>query len=153
VFDEIQRLENGHYLEFDLRTRTLAKHRYWKPAPEAGSWLESLDESVRMRTIADRPLGIFLSGGIDSTVIASRLAAQKLTQFRSFTAAFPGSAMDESPLARETASVLGLPNTAVPIPDAVGEDFGRIVASLDEPFADPSSFPTWYLAVFVFPLP
>jgi asparagine synthase (glutamine-hydrolysing) len=101
---------------------------------------------VRMRTIADRPLGLFLSSGIDSTVIASRLAAQHLAQFRSFTAAFPGSEMDEAPLARETASTLGLANTAVPVPDAVGEDFARIVASLDEPFADPSSFPSWYLA-------
>ena len=146
VFSDIHRLENGHYLEFDLRTRALEKRRYWRPEPEAGSWLEALDESVRMRTIADRPLGIFLSGGIDSTVIASRLASQHLTQFRSFTAAFPGSGMDEAPLASQTASLLGLPNTAVPIPDAVGEDFARVVASLDEPFADPSSFPTWYLA-------
>ena len=146
VFEGIQRLENGYYLEFDLRTRVLAKRRYWEPAPEAGSWLEALDESVRMRTIADRPLGVFLSSGIDSTIIASRLASQHLTRFRTFTAAFPGSAMDEAPLAAESARLLGLPNVAVPIPDAVGEDFSRIVASLDEPFADPSSFPTWYLA-------
>ena len=146
AIEGIQRLENGHYLEFDLRTRVLAKRRYWEPAPETGSWLEALDESVRMRTIADRPLGVFLSSGVDSTVIASRLASQHMTQFRTFTAAFPGSAMDEAPLAAESARLLGLANAAVPIPDAVGEDFSRIVASLDEPFADPSSFPTWYLA-------
>ena len=146
VFEGIERLENAHYLEFDLRTRVLEKRRYWHPQPEAGSWLEALDESVRMRTIADRPLGLFLSSGIDSTVIASRLASQRLTQFHSYTAAFPGSSMDESVLAREAATTLGLPNTTVPIPDAVGEDFSRVVASLDEPFADPSSFPTWYLA-------
>jgi asparagine synthase (glutamine-hydrolysing) len=146
VFAGIHRLENGHYLEFDLASRALAKRRYWRAEPETGSWLEALDESVRMRTIADRPLGLFLSSGVDSTVIASRLAVQHLTQFRSFTAAFPGSSMDESTLARQTAEALALPNTAIPIPDAVGEDFARIVASLDEPFADPSSFPTWYLA-------
>jgi asparagine synthase (glutamine-hydrolysing) len=146
VFHHIHRLENGHYLEFDLRTRKLAKHRYWQPAPEQGSWLDALDESVRMRTIADRPLGVFLSGGIDSTVIASRLAHQALTGFRTFTAAFPGSVMDESEAARQTASVLGLPNSKIVIPDDVERDFARIVAALDEPFADPSSFPTWYLA-------
>lgn len=146
IFADIHRLENGHYLEFDLASRVLAKRPYWRAEPEGGSWLEALDESVRMRTIADRPLGLFLSSGVDSTVIASRLAAQHLTQFRSFTAAFPGSPMDESMLARETAQALGLPNTAIAIPDAAGEDFPRIVASLDEPFADPSGFPTWYLA-------
>jgi len=146
VYRHIQRLENGHYLEFDLRTRRLAKHRYWRPEPAAGSWLEALDESVRMRTVADRPLGLFLSSGVDSTVVASRLAAQRLTQYRSYTAAFPGSAMDESELAAQTASVLGLRHTKVVVPQRVDEDFARIVAGLDEPFADPSSVPTWYLA-------
>jgi asparagine synthase (glutamine-hydrolysing) len=146
VFSHIQRLENGHYLELDLGTRRLAKRRYWHPAPESGDWLEALDESVRMRTIADRPLGVRLSGGIDSTVVASRLAGQRMTSYRTYTAAFPGSEMDEAAVARDTAAALGLPNTAVPIPDAPGADFARIVAALDEPFADPSSFPSWYLA-------
>ena len=146
IYRHIQRLENGHYLEFDLRSRRLVKHRYWRPAPAAGSWLEALDESVRMRTVADRPLGLFLSSGVDSTVIASRLAAQQLTQYRSYTAAFPGSPMDESELAAQTASMLGLPHTKVVVPQRVEEDFTRIVAALDEPFADPSSVPTWYLA-------
>ena len=146
VYSHIQRLENGHYLEFDLHTRKLAKRRYWQPAPEAGSWLEALDESVRMRTIADRPLGVLLSGGIDSTVVASRLAQQRLTSYRTYTAAFPGSDMDEAPAARETAAALGMPHTAIAVPASLESDFSRIVAALDEPFADPSSFPSWYLA-------
>ena len=65
VFSHIQRLENAHYLEFDLRTRKLTKRRYWQPSPRQGSWLEALDESVRMRTIADRPHGVLRYGGID----------------------------------------------------------------------------------------
>ena len=146
VYRHIQRLENGHYLEFDLRTRRLAKQRYWQPQPAAGSWLEALDESVRMRTVADRPLGLFLSSGVDSTVIASRLAAQQLTQYRSYTAAFPGTPMDESELAAQTAATLGLAQSKVVVPQRVDQDFSRIVAALDEPFADPSSVPTWYLA-------
>jgi hypothetical protein len=99
-----------------------------------------------MRTIADRPLGVLLSGGIDSTVVASRLAQQRMTSYRTYTAAFPGSDMDESPAARETAAALGLPNTPIIVPDHLEHDFSRIVAALDEPFADPSSFPSWYLA-------
>ena len=146
VYQCVQRLENGHYLEFDLRSRELAKHRYWNPRPDRGPWLDALDESVRMRTIADRPLGVFLSGGVDSTVIASRLAAHGLTNFRTYTAAFAGSDMDESPVAADTAARLGFPNRRIPIPGAIGPDFETIVAALDEPFADPSSFPTWYLA-------
>ena len=146
VYRHIQRLENGHYLEFDLRSRRLEKRRYWTPFEESGSWLEALDESVRMRTIADRPLGVFLSGGVDSTVVVSRLAHQRLNNFRTFTAAFPGSVMDESATAAQTAAALGFPNTPVGVPDSLDGDFAAIVAALDEPFADPSSFPTWYLA-------
>ena len=146
AFTRIHRLENGHYLEFDLQTRRLEKRRYWQAAPEPGSWLEALDESVRMRTIADRPLGVFLSSGVDSTVVASRLATQRLTSYRTYTAAFPGSDMDESALAAQTAATLGFPNTPVSVPHSLGREFEKIVAALDEPFADPSSFPTWYLA-------
>ena len=146
VYRHAQRLENGHYLEFDLRSRRLEKRRYWKAAPEPGSWLEALDDSVRMRTIADRPLGVFLSSGVDSTVVASRLATQRLTSYRTYTAAFPGSDMDESALAAQAAETLGFPNTAITVPHSLGREFGKIVAALDEPFADPSSFPTWYLA-------
>ncbi len=74
VFSAVNRLENGHYLRFDLDSRKLEKVRYWHPKPLSGDWLETLDQAVEMRTVADRPLGVFLSGGIDSTVIASRLA-------------------------------------------------------------------------------
>ncbi|HEY8249242.1 MAG TPA: asparagine synthetase B, partial [Burkholderiales bacterium] len=120
VYRHVQRLENGHYLEFDLRSRRLEKRRYWQAAPEPGSWLEALDESVRMRTIADRPLGVFLSSGVDSTVVASRLATQRLTSYRTYTAAFPGSDMDESALAAQAAATLGFPNTPVAVPQSLG---------------------------------
>jgi len=146
VFSSINRLENGHYLRFDLDSRRLEKVRYWHPRPLAGDWLETLDHAVEMRTVADRPLGLFLSGGIDSTVIASRLARLGHSDLYSFTAAFPGSQMDESAQAREISDRLHLHNLAIPISENIARDFGHIVADLDEPFADPSSVPSWYLA-------
>jgi asparagine synthase (glutamine-hydrolysing) len=99
-----------------------------------------------MRTVADRPLGLVLSSGVDSSAIACRLAAMGFNGLQSFTAAFPGTSFDESGLARQAAERLGFPNLAVPIPRGIAEDFERIVADLDEPFADPSCVPTWYLA-------
>ena len=146
IFSAVERLENGHYLRFELDSRRLEKVRYWQPHPRHGSWLETLDQAVEMRTVADRPLGVFLSGGIDSTVVASRLAGLGHCELHTFTAAFPGSPMDESGQAREIADKLKLQNLAIPITADVGRDFRRIVADLDEPFADPSSVPTWYLA-------
>lgn len=146
VFRHIRRLENGHLLEYDLDHRTLEKRCYWSPQPVPGDWRAVLDEAIQLRTVADRPLGVFLSGGVDSSLIACRLAAQGHAGLQTFSAAFPGSNMDESADAAAFAAAQGFPNQAVTIPARIGEDFARIVADLDEPFADPSSFPTWYLA-------
>ena len=146
------RLPNAHRAEYDLDAGTLAVRRYWSPAPapaptEGGADARAcLDRSIEARLVADRPLGLFLSGGVDSGTIACRLAATGHTALRSFSAAFPGSSFDESDDARATAEALGLPNERIVVPTAIGADFARIVAALDEPFADPSSFPTWYLA-------
>lgn len=146
VFSAIQRLENGHLLEYDFDHNTLDKRRYWTPQPVTGDWREILDTAIELRTVADRPLGIFLSGGVDSSLVACRLAAHGHSDLRTFSAAFPGSKLDESAEAAAFAAACGLPNTAIPVPTDIGGDFAQIVADLDEPFADPSSFPTWYLA-------
>ena len=147
IFANIQRLPNGHRLELDLATNRLAVHRYWTPQPvPVGNYAALLDESIELRLVADRPLGLFLSGGIDSGTIACRLAATGHRELRSFSAAFPGSPLDESDEAAATAQALGFPNDRIVVPTTIRDDFAEIVATLDEPFADPSSFPTWYLA-------
>jgi asparagine synthase (glutamine-hydrolysing) len=146
LFSHVSRLENGHYLGFDLTTRELSKQCYWHPKARQGNWLATLDHAIKIRTVADRPLGLFLSSGIDSSMLACRLAAQGFHNLHSFTAAFHGSSMDESAEAKAFAEQVGLPNHAVEIPQQIAGDFEQIVADMDEPFADPSCFPTWYLA-------
>lgn len=146
IFQNIHRLENAHYLHYRLDTRELTKHCYWQAQPKSADWKTELDTAIRIRTMADRPLGVFLSGGIDSSTIACRLKEQGFGQLHTFSAAFPGSSLDESSLAKEIANTLGLPNQAIPVPLTIANDFEQIIADLDEPFADPSSFPTWYLA-------
>ena len=147
IFQAISRLENAHLLEYDLASGALAKRCYWRAEPARGDDLGGrLDEAVVLRTVADRPVGVFLSSGIDSSVIASRLAATGHADLHSFTARFVDPAMDESELAAQVAARLGMPNAAVSMPEDVAPDFAQIVADLDEPFGDPSSFPTWYLA-------
>lgn len=155
IFTNLRRLENAHYLIYDLASGHLEKKCYWsmpvfgndsvnKNAKEEA--LEELKLAVNLRTVADRPLGLFLSGGIDSSTIACILSDAGHTELSSFTASFPGSNFDESAEAAEISEVLGLSNTAIPIPMHLGSNFDRIVADLDEPFADPSSIPTWFLA-------
>jgi asparagine synthase (glutamine-hydrolysing) len=147
IFANIRRLPNAHRLELDLATNALRVHRYWTPHPvPVGSYAALLDEAIELRLVADRPLGLFLSGGIDSGTIACRLAATGHRQLRSFSAAFPGSSLDESDEAAATAAALGLPNERIVVPTTIRDDFAEIIETLDEPLADPSSFPTWYLA-------
>jgi len=146
VFAAMSRLPPAHYLRYDLATRELDVREYWRPEPSAEPWLSTFDAAIRMRTVADRPLGLFLSSGIDSSALACRLAAMGFNRLQSFTAAFPGTSFDESAEAGVTAQRLGFPNLAIPIPTSIAGDFARIVADLDEPFADPSSVPTWYLS-------
>ncbi len=147
VFTHVARLPNAHRIEYAMDSGDLAIHRWWSPQPAAvADHGALLDEAIELRLVADRPLGLFLSGGIDSGTIACRLAATGHADLRSFSAAFPGSSFDESAEAAETATALGLPNERIDVPTTIAGDFERIVAALDEPFADPSSFPTWYLA-------
>jgi asparagine synthase (glutamine-hydrolysing) len=146
IFANASRLPPAHWLRYDLTTGALALHEYWHPAPSVEPWLPTLDAAIRMRTVADRPLGLFLSSGIDSSAVACRLAAMGFNRLQSFTAAFPGTAFDESAEARASAERLGFPNLTIAMPERIADDFPRIIADLDEPFADPSSVPTWYLA-------
>ncbi|MFO1302422.1 MAG: asparagine synthase (glutamine-hydrolyzing) [Burkholderiales bacterium] len=147
VFENIRRLPNAHRMELDLATNDLRIERYWAPSPSAvDDHGALLDEAIELRLVADRPLGLFLSGGIDSGAIACRLAATGHRDLKSFSAAFPGSSFDESEDAAATAHALGLPNERIVVPTRIADDFAEIVETLDEPFADPSSFPTWYLA-------
>jgi asparagine synthase (glutamine-hydrolysing) len=145
LFKEILRLPAAHFARYDLQTGNLLTQEYWRPKPSQEPWLATLDAAIRMRTVADRPLGLYLSSGVDSTTLACRLSLMGFSGLQSFTAAFPGTAYDESQDAHATAQKLGFANRTFTLPLTIGADFPQIVADLDEPFADPSSIPTWYL--------
>ena len=147
IFEDIKRLPHSHYAGFDLNSGQLTLTPYWQPqADNALDFVATLTESVKLRTISDRPVGLFLSGGVDSTTVASVLAQTGHREITAYTAAFPGTEYDESTQAARVAHHLGLKHEILPIESHIRDDFERIVADLDEPFADPSSFPLWYIA-------
>lgn len=140
-------------MSFDLITRNIETKCYWTPTNELATapipeteWLATLDAAVSMRTVADRPLGVFLSSGIDSSTVASRLALAGHSSLQTFTAGFDKPELDESPTAAKIAATLGFPNQIIAVPLSVRDDIDQIIADLDEPFADPSAIPSWYLA-------
>ncbi len=106
-----------------------------------------LRDAVALRMVADVPVGVFLSGGTDSSVVTAMMQAQSSQPVHSFSIGFEGSHHDEAPLAREVATQLGTDHTELYVSgaDALAV-VPRLPAMFDEPFADASQVPTALVA-------
>lgn len=132
-----------------------AVQRYWSWEPDAeklptqglGDRVEAaLDEAVRTRLVSERPLGAFLSGGIDSTIVTALMARHHTGPVKTFSVGFADAAYDESGFARRVATYLGTDHTEVVLePDPV-DMVNRVAEAHDQPFADSSAIPTLLLS-------
>lgn len=153
AYREVKKLPPGHYLEFDDGRMTIRKY-YDYPAEQLGisyeaaceRFSELLDDAVRLRLVADVPLGSFLSAGIDSTLV-SLLAAKHQPGIATFSVGFPDMPFfDESEPASETARNAGLPNTTISIAEnELIRSLEAVLDYLDEPFADSSAIAVYAL--------
>ncbi|HEY2090287.1 MAG TPA: asparagine synthase (glutamine-hydrolyzing) [Thermoanaerobaculia bacterium] len=108
---------------------------------------ELLRDSVRLRMIADVPLGVFLSSGIDSTLVTALMQQQASQPVRTFTIGFEDSGADEAPLARATAAHLGTEHTEAYVTAQEALDAVALMPSMfDEPFGDSSAIPTYLVS-------
>ncbi|MGE5639489.1 MAG: asparagine synthase (glutamine-hydrolyzing) [Clostridia bacterium] len=106
-----------------------------------------LAESVRLRLLADVPVGALLSGGVDSTTIVALAQAASRTPVRTFTAGFEDAALDEAPHAAAVARHLGTTHTELYVRSADAlELIPKLPEIYDEPFADSSQIPTTLIA-------
>jgi asparagine synthase (glutamine-hydrolysing) len=123
---------------WDPETSPAARdHRKPRDVDSAAKKLRPLlEDAVRAHLIADVPVGLFLSGGLDSGALAA-LAARAQAGIRSFTLSFPGTSYDEAPLARQVAERCGTQHTNVPLDGAAMlRRIDEAVASLDQPTMD-----------------
>lgn len=122
--------------------------RYGDEREAAAELVRRFDDAVRARLIADVPLGVFLSGGIDSALVAASMVRQG-HRTRSFTVGFKGAAdyYEERPAAAEVARALGTEHAEIEIsPTDAMASLDAMFDGLDEPFADSSALPTYLLA-------
>lgn len=157
AYQGVSKLPAGGWLSFEANGR-VEQGRYWKmpvpaeepPAgltrPQAIEKLRHLfDEAVRIRMIADVPLGAFLSGGIDSSLVVATMARQSSEPVRTFSIGFEEAAFNETKYARMVAEKYKTNHRELIVkPDSMGM-VDRIVDSFDEPFADASAIPTYYV--------
>lgn len=162
AFRAVKKLPAAHKLVIGIddagRLSAPRIDRYWRlPAPrprhrsinlaDAAAELTSrLEESVRIRMISDVPLGAFLSGGVDSSAIVAMMAKQGGGRVKTFSIGFENAEYDETRYARMVAERYGTDHHELVVrPDAVGI-LPKLVYHYNEPFADPSAVPTYYLA-------
>lgn len=128
------------YWELPTRTKSLA-------LPLATQRVrETLEDSVRLRLQSDVPLGVFLSGGVDSSLIAAIAQRQSDQPVQTFSIGFQESEYDESQYSRLVSQHLGTRHESLVVqPDAV-KILPDLVYHYDQPFADSSAIPTWYLS-------
>ena len=160
IWRGMAKLPAAHRFTYDLESGRLDPERYWAPphlvdeGPSEAEWCAriraTLDRAVQRRLLADVPLGVFLSGGIDSSAITAVMARHLgAARVKTFSIGFSEGPFDESQAARSFAEALGTEHherrvTPAEVMDALPE----IVDCLDEPLADGSILPTLLLARF-----
>lgn len=164
AIEGIRKLPGGCCGMLDIASGTWKERRWWEfllePSGEAvtpariASWAEELlsllDGAVRRRLMADVPVGVFLSGGIDSSAVAA-LAARHLPEgrLRTFSIGFTDPTFDELPFAREAAAFIGCAHESEILDlSRARELLPGLLSRLDEPMGDGSILPTWLLCGF-----
>jgi asparagine synthase (glutamine-hydrolysing) len=155
AFNGINRLRPGEYLTCDLKGQVKTQ-RYWEPpipgktsAPQEeieAELIQYLREAVKMRMIADVPLGAFLSGGIDSATIVALMAQESTRPVKTFSIGFAEDAFNEMPYARLLAERYGTEHHELIVKPNAAEVLPLLVKHYNEPFADYSALPTYYVA-------
>jgi asparagine synthase (glutamine-hydrolysing) len=161
--ENTRKLPAGHHLTLDLHRNEARIARYWRFALNPDNSLTQeheqelveelthlLSEAVRRRTISDVPLGVFLSGGIDSGTVLSQLARHvPSASIKSFTIGFTEPSFDESPQARELATAFGTQHKEQLLDlDRARDLIPQVLGRLDEPLGDASILPTYLLSAF-----
>lgn len=160
ILQGYNKLPPAHALTFDIRTGNINIWKYWQ-LPESPreqiidetclvDELENLlENAVARQMVADVPIGILLSGGVDSSLITA-MAVRNSAHVRTFSIGFPGHGkLDETPHARLIANYFGTDHTELVAEPASAELIPKLVRQFDEPMVDSSMIPTFIVSRLV----
>jgi len=158
IFNNIKKLEPGKILTYSLEECHLTDETYWDPndskmdlsnynEEELSLKLEELlQSSVKMRMISDVPIGSFLSGGIDSSIVSTILSKSYSGQIKTYNISFNDNRFDESPMADRVSKAIGSDHTKYNLDINAIDILPQIINNFDEPFADSSMIPTYFVS-------
>jgi asparagine synthase (glutamine-hydrolysing) len=155
----VQKLPPAHALTYNVKSGALRTWKYWKLPDglhadvhvDEGLLVEELDrllfDSVRLRMIADVPIGVMLSGGIDSSLVTAMAARASSRPVKTFTISFPGhETFNEAPFARLVAEHFGTEHRELVAEPATVDLLPELARQYDEPIADSSMVPTYLVS-------
>lgn len=155
-FTYINKIRPGYVLSIDLENGEQKEKRYWNLSyqpkieideEEACRLLrEKMAEAVRLRMISDVPLGAFLSGGIDSSIVVGLMAELSAKPVKTFSIGFKEAAFDETIHARRIAEKWGTEHHEFIVKPDAASIIPMLVRHYGEPYADSSAIPTYYVA-------
>ena len=154
IYEGVYKLKPGHRLKVQRGEVTVSP--YWSVhfrngrARSEEEWLDELEalltDSVKLRLISDVPLGAFLSGGVDSSTVVALMSRVSDSPVKTFSIGFDDPDHDESQFARAVAERFGTEHTELTVRPDLWKHVEEIVLHFDEPFADSSAIPTYFLS-------
>jgi len=159
ILQGVEKVLPAHFLEFE-HGRSMHPQCYWNlasffhdkrtfrnEAAAAAELAELIDDAVRLRLVSDVPIGAFLSGGVDSSVIVAAMRVlQPASQTRTFSIGFDEQGYSELPEAKAMAAFLGVSHQDRIVDADMAHVLPMLAKAADEPFADTSIIPTYHLA-------
>lgn len=157
IYKNIKKLQPGHYLLLSFKEKAnIEIKRYWeiKFDPDytrtENQWIQDIEnclsETIKLHMNSDVPLGAFLSGGVDSSSVVAMMAKNSNRPIKTFSIGFKEEKYNELTYAREMANKYGCEHhEQIVEPESINL-LSKLVTAFDEPFADPSSIPMYYLS-------
>jgi asparagine synthase (glutamine-hydrolysing) len=154
ILKGVHKLKPGSRFEWKLGTDQPRIERYWLPPladnsatpPDEFELENILETAVKRQMLSDVPIGAFLSGGIDSSLLVAMMARHSSSPVRTFSVAFEDSDVDESPIAEIVARQFATDHTVLRAEEMGFESLLELIGHLDEPFCDPAFVPTYALS-------
>ncbi len=154
LFEGVHKLPPAHFGYLNLSTGALEIRPYWslppnqaRPDAQGADLLPQvaglIEDSVRLRMVADVPVGVLLSGGLDSSLVAAAAARVSSRPVQTFTISLPGSSLDEAHHAKKVADHLGTEHHVLALGKPSLDLLDGLAPLIDEPIADSSILPAW----------